>query len=203
VSACEYVQKLWKKKQSHMTNFLLRTCCYHQNKVYRLEHKAKQGYGNFFSPVEFIWMHHSAFKHMVVNIAMCSKPLHCGFKMVKFARSLQYVAEEWAGCHTKSGAPFGCLKIPLIIRCSTQVLPKHSELFIYCLLLTNHVFYKLFSLGKLSAFKSWPLSDALLSFPIQSCRMGFSPVILYAVYMSFTYRAVPHLLFVIPVGVAE
>lgn len=87
----------------------------HQNKVYRLEHKAKQGYGNFFSPVEFIWMHHSAFKHMVVNIAMCSKPLHCGFKMVKFARSLQYVAEEWAGCHTKSGAPFGCLKIPLAI----------------------------------------------------------------------------------------
>lgn len=37
----------------------------------------------FFSLVEFIWVHHGAFKHVVANIAMCSKHLDHDFKMVK------------------------------------------------------------------------------------------------------------------------
>lgn len=88
-----------------------------QNKAYRLEYKAKQGsvfvWLVFFPPTEFISVHHGAFKHVVANIAMYRKPVHHGFKMVKFARSLQYVAEECAGCHRKSWAPFGWLKITL------------------------------------------------------------------------------------------
>lgn len=52
----------------------------------------------FFS--EFIWVHHGALKHVVANSAVCSKAVHHRFKVVTFARSLQYVAEECADCHS-------------------------------------------------------------------------------------------------------
>lgn len=35
-----------------------------------------------------------AFKHVVESVAMYSKPVHCGFKVVKLARNLQCVAGE-------------------------------------------------------------------------------------------------------------
>lgn len=54
----------------------------------------------------------SAFKHVVENIAMYSKPVHCGLKVVKFAGNLQCVAEKCEAV-TQSRAPFGWLKITL------------------------------------------------------------------------------------------
>lgn len=43
---------------------------------------------------------------------MYSKPVHCGFKVVKFAGNLQCVAEKCEAV-TQSRAPFGCLEITL------------------------------------------------------------------------------------------
>ena len=57
------------------------------------------GFFFFFSPAEFIWVHHGAFKHVVANTAMYGKPVHRSFKVVKLARSVQRVAEECASCH--------------------------------------------------------------------------------------------------------
>nr|KAF6311124.1 ribosomal protein L15 [Myotis myotis] len=87
MGAYKYIQELWRKKQSDVMRFLLRVRCwqYRQlsalhraprptrpDKARRLGYKAKQGYG---------------------------KPVHHGVNQLKFARSLQSVAEERAGRH--------------------------------------------------------------------------------------------------------
>ncbi|CAO2601130.1 60S ribosomal protein L15 [Lemmus lemmus] len=87
----KYIQELWRKKQSDVMRFLLRVRCwqYRQlsvlhrapspirpNKARRLGYKAKQGYG-----------------------ATYGKPVNHGVNQLKFAQSLQSVAEERAGRH--------------------------------------------------------------------------------------------------------
>uniref|UniRef100_A0A493TF46 Large ribosomal subunit protein eL15 n=1 Tax=Anas platyrhynchos platyrhynchos TaxID=8840 RepID=A0A493TF46_ANAPP len=114
IGACEYIQKLWRKKQSYMTNFLLCICSWcHQNKAF----------------------HHGALKHVVANSGIYSKPVCCHFKMVTFARSLHCVAGECVACRREPWAPFGWLETtfykflagspdwtPSIkLECSTQV----------------------------------------------------------------------------------
>ncbi|CAO2577612.1 60S ribosomal protein L15 [Lemmus lemmus] len=72
--AHKYIQELWLKKQSEGRDALPRPT--RPDKAQRLGYKAKQGYG-----------------------ATYGKPVYHGVNQLKFARSLQSVAEERAGHH--------------------------------------------------------------------------------------------------------
>ncbi|XP_062049360.1 large ribosomal subunit protein eL15-like [Lepus europaeus] len=105
----KYIQELWRKKQSDVMCFLLRVRCwqYRQlsarhmaprptrpDKAHRLGYKAKQGY-----VIYRIRVRRGGHKRPVPKGATYGKPVHHGVNQLKFARSLQSVAEERAGCH--------------------------------------------------------------------------------------------------------
>ncbi|XP_063476523.1 large ribosomal subunit protein eL15-like isoform X2 [Symphalangus syndactylus] len=105
----KYIQELWRKKQSDVMRFLLRVRCwqYRQlsalhraprptqpDKARRLGYKAKQGY-----VIYRIRVRRGGRKHPVPKGATYGKPVHHGVNQLKFARSLQSVAEERAGRH--------------------------------------------------------------------------------------------------------
>ncbi|XP_075845836.1 large ribosomal subunit protein eL15-like [Microtus pennsylvanicus] len=100
VGAYKYIQELWRKKQSDVMCFLLRVRCwqYRQlsalhraprptrpDKAQRLGYKAKQGC--------------VMYRIRVRRGGTYGKPVHHGVNQLKFARSLQSVAEERAGRH--------------------------------------------------------------------------------------------------------
>uniref|UniRef100_A0A8D2CPP9 Ribosomal protein L15 n=1 Tax=Sciurus vulgaris TaxID=55149 RepID=A0A8D2CPP9_SCIVU len=109
MGAYKYIQELWRKKQSDVMRFLLRVRCwqYRQlsalhraprptrlDKAHRLGYKAKQGYVTY-----RIRVRRGGGKRPVPKGATYGKPVHHGVNQLKFARSLQSVAEERAGCH--------------------------------------------------------------------------------------------------------
>ncbi|KAL4836267.1 hypothetical protein H8958_016384 [Nasalis larvatus] len=109
MGAYKYIQELWRKKQSDVMRFLLRVCCwqYRQlsalhraprptqpDKARRLGYKAKQGY-----VIYRIRVRCGGRKCPVPKGATYGKPVHHGVNQLKFARSLQSVAEERAGRH--------------------------------------------------------------------------------------------------------
>ncbi|KAM7157493.1 large ribosomal subunit protein eL15-like [Molossus nigricans] len=109
MGAYQYIQELWRKKQSDVMRFLLRGRCwqYRQlsllhsaphptqpDKARRLGYKAKQGY-----VIYRIRVRRGGHKHPVPNGATNGKPVHHGVNQLKFAPSLQSVAEERAGRH--------------------------------------------------------------------------------------------------------
>ncbi|CAF89281.1 unnamed protein product [Tetraodon nigroviridis] len=109
MGAYRYMQELWRKKQSDVMRFLLRVRCwqYRQlsnlhraprptrpDKARRLGYKAKQGY-----VIYRIRVRRGGRKRPVPKGATYGKPVHHGVNQMKFARSLQSVAEERAGRH--------------------------------------------------------------------------------------------------------
>ncbi|XP_068923169.1 large ribosomal subunit protein eL15-like isoform X2 [Petaurus breviceps papuanus] len=109
MGAYKYIQQLWRKKQSDVMRFLLRVLCwqYRQlsalhrapqptrpDKARRLGYKAKQGY-----VIYRIRVRRGGRKRPVPKGATYGKPVHHGVKQLKFAGSLQSVAEERAGRH--------------------------------------------------------------------------------------------------------
>ncbi|XP_016412866.1 60S ribosomal protein L15 [Sinocyclocheilus rhinocerous] len=109
MGAYKYMQELWRKKQSDVMRFLLRVRCwqYRQlsglhraprptrpDKARRLGYKAKQGY-----VIYRIRVRRGGRKRPVPKGATYGKPVHHGINQIKFARSLQSVAEERAGRH--------------------------------------------------------------------------------------------------------
>lgn len=109
MGAYKYIQELWRKKQSDVMRFLLRVRCwqYRQlsalhraprptrpDKARRLGYKAKQGY-----VIYRIRVRRGGRKRPVPKGATYGKPVHHGVNQLKFARSLQSVAEERAGRH--------------------------------------------------------------------------------------------------------
>uniref|UniRef100_H0XQX9 Ribosomal protein L15 n=1 Tax=Otolemur garnettii TaxID=30611 RepID=H0XQX9_OTOGA len=113
MGAYNYIQELQRKKQADVMRFLLRVHCwqYYQlsalhraphptrpDKARRLGYKAKQGY-----VIYRIHVRHGGHKRPVPKGATYGKPVHHGVNQLKFARSLQSVAEERAGRH--HGAP--------------------------------------------------------------------------------------------------
>uniref|UniRef100_A0A8C6TNY5 Ribosomal protein L15 n=1 Tax=Neogobius melanostomus TaxID=47308 RepID=A0A8C6TNY5_9GOBI len=109
MGAYKYMQELWRKKQSDVMRFLLRVRCwqYRQlsnlhraprptrpDKARRLGYKAKQGY-----VIYRIRVRRGGRKRPVPKGATYGKPVHHGVNQIKFARSLQSVAEERAGRH--------------------------------------------------------------------------------------------------------
>ncbi|XP_043833331.1 60S ribosomal protein L15-like [Dromiciops gliroides] len=107
----KYIQELWRKKQSVVMWFLLRVRCwqyrqlsaFHRvfrptrlNKACRLGYKDKEGYVIYRIRIRIRW---GGRKHPVPKDATYGKPVHHGVNQLKFARSLQSVAEECAGCH--------------------------------------------------------------------------------------------------------
>ena len=109
MGAYKYIQELWRKKQSDVMRFLLRVRCwqYRQlsalhraprptrpDKARRLGYKAKQGY-----VIYRIRVRRGGRKRPVPKGATYRKPVHHGVNQLKFARSLQSVAEERAGRH--------------------------------------------------------------------------------------------------------
>ncbi|EDL89635.1 rCG64241 [Rattus norvegicus] len=109
MGAYKYIQELWRKKQSDVMRFLLRVRCwqYRQlsalhraprptrpDKAQRLGYKAKQGY-----VIYRIRVRSGGHKRPVPKGATYSKPVYHGVNQLKFARSLQSVAEERAGRH--------------------------------------------------------------------------------------------------------
>uniref|UniRef100_A0AAY5F1E6 Ribosomal protein L15 n=1 Tax=Electrophorus electricus TaxID=8005 RepID=A0AAY5F1E6_ELEEL len=109
MGAYKYMQELWRKKQSDVMRFLLRVRCwqYRQlsalhraprptrpDKARRLGYKAKQGY-----VIYRVRVRRGGRKRPVPKGATYGKPVHHGVNQIKFARSLQSVAEERAGRH--------------------------------------------------------------------------------------------------------
>uniref|UniRef100_A0A8C4W8V8 Ribosomal protein L15 n=1 Tax=Gopherus evgoodei TaxID=1825980 RepID=A0A8C4W8V8_9SAUR len=109
MGAYKYIQELWRKKQSDVMRFLLRVRCwqYRQlsalhraprptrpDKARRLGYKAKQGY-----VIYRIRVRRGGRKRPVPKGATYGKPVNHGVNQLKFARSLQSVAEERAGRH--------------------------------------------------------------------------------------------------------
>ena len=109
MGAYKYIQELWRKKQSEVMRFLLRARCwqYRQlsmlhraprptrpDKACGLGYKAKQGY-----VIYQIRVRRGGCKRPVPKGATYGKPVHHGVNQLKFARSLQSVAEERAGRH--------------------------------------------------------------------------------------------------------
>ncbi|XDA81193.1 hypothetical protein R6Z07F_011167 [Ovis aries] len=109
MGAHQYIQELWRKQQSGVMRFLLRVRCwqYRQlsalpraprptqpDKARRLGYKAKQVY-----VICRIHVHRGGRKRPFPKGATYGKPVHHGVKQLKFAPSLQSVAEERAGRH--------------------------------------------------------------------------------------------------------
>ncbi|XP_075849057.1 large ribosomal subunit protein eL15-like [Microcebus murinus] len=109
MGACKYIQELWRRQQSDAMRFLLRVRWWQyqqlsalhraprptrSDKARRLEYKAKQGY-----VIYRIRVHRGGRKRPVPKGATYGKPVHHGVNQLKFARSLQSVAEERAGRH--------------------------------------------------------------------------------------------------------
>ncbi|XP_037364140.1 60S ribosomal protein L15-like [Talpa occidentalis] len=109
MGAYKYIQVLWGKKQSDVMRFLLRARCWQYcqlsalhgaphstrpDKARRLGYKAKQGY-----VIYRIRVHRGGLKRPVPKGATYGMPVHHGVNQLKFARSLQSVAEERAGRH--------------------------------------------------------------------------------------------------------
>ncbi|XP_032949336.1 60S ribosomal protein L15-like [Rhinolophus ferrumequinum] len=113
MGAYNYIQELWRKKQSDVMRFLLRVRCwqYRQlsvlhraplpptrptrpDKARRLGYKAKQGY-----VIYRIRVRRGGRKRPVPKGATYGKPVHHRVNQLKFAGSLQSVAEERAGSH--------------------------------------------------------------------------------------------------------
>ncbi|XP_068937040.1 large ribosomal subunit protein eL15-like [Petaurus breviceps papuanus] len=109
MGAYKYIQELWRKKQLDGMRVLLRVRCwqYRQlsvlrcappptrpDKARRLGYKAKRGY-----VIYRISVHCGGRKRPVPKGATYGKPVHHGVNQLKFARSLQPVAEERAGRH--------------------------------------------------------------------------------------------------------
>uniref|UniRef100_A0A2I3SGC8 Ribosomal protein L15 n=1 Tax=Pan troglodytes TaxID=9598 RepID=A0A2I3SGC8_PANTR len=97
MGAYKYILELWRKKQSDVMCFLLRVRCWQYRQLSALHRdprptrpdKAKQGY----------IIYRIRVRHGVPKGATYSKPVHHGVNQLKFARSLQSVAEERAGRH--------------------------------------------------------------------------------------------------------
>ncbi|KAM7232569.1 hypothetical protein CapIbe_017330 [Capra ibex] len=109
MGAHQYIQELWRKQQSGVMRFLLRVrrWQYRQllalpraprptrpDKARRLGYKAKQVY-----VICRIHVHRGGRKRPFPKGATYGKPVHHGVNQLKFARSLQSVAEERAGRH--------------------------------------------------------------------------------------------------------
>uniref|UniRef100_A0A8C2ULB6 Ribosomal protein L15 n=1 Tax=Chinchilla lanigera TaxID=34839 RepID=A0A8C2ULB6_CHILA len=109
MGARKYIQELWRKQQSEVMRVLPRIRCwrYRQlstlrrapcptrpDKARRLGYKAKQG-----SVIYRIRVRHGGRERPVPKGATYGKPVHHGVNQLKFARSLQSVAEEQAGRH--------------------------------------------------------------------------------------------------------
>uniref|UniRef100_A0A8C8T2M8 Ribosomal protein L15 n=1 Tax=Peromyscus maniculatus bairdii TaxID=230844 RepID=A0A8C8T2M8_PERMB len=107
MGAYKYIQELWRKKQSDVMSFLLRVRCwqYRQlsalhraprptwcDKERRLGYKAKQG-----CVIYRIRVRGGGRKRPVPKSATYGKPVRHGVNQLKFARSLQSVAEERTG----------------------------------------------------------------------------------------------------------
>jgi len=103
----QYVEELWRKKQSDVLRFLLRVRCweYRQlpsivrvtrpsrpDKARRLGYKAKQGI-----VVYRVRVRRGGRKRPVNKGQVYGKPVHQGITQLKFARNLRSVAEERAG----------------------------------------------------------------------------------------------------------
>ncbi|ELW63664.1 60S ribosomal protein L15 [Tupaia chinensis] len=109
MGAYKYIQELGQKKQSDVMRFLLSACCwqYHQlsalyrapgptrrDKTCTLGYRVKHGY-----VIYRIRVQHGGHKCPVPKGATYGKPVHRGVNQLKFAGSLQSVAEERAGHH--------------------------------------------------------------------------------------------------------
>ncbi|KAK2094373.1 60S ribosomal protein L15 [Saguinus oedipus] len=109
MGVCKYIQELWRKKQSDVMCFPLRVGCWQYcqlsvlhrahcptcpDKLSQLGYKAKQGY-----VIYRIRVCHGDSKCPVPKGASYSNPVHHGVNQLKFAQSLQPVAEEQAGSH--------------------------------------------------------------------------------------------------------
>ena len=107
MDAYKYIQEQWRKKQSDVMRFLLRVRCWQYcqlsavhgapcptwpDKARQLGYKAKQGY-----IIYRIHVHHGGRKCLVPKGATYGKPVHHGVNQLKFARSLQSIAEERVG----------------------------------------------------------------------------------------------------------
>ena len=107
MDAYKYIQEQWRKKQSDVMRFLLRVRCWQycqlsavhgapcptwRDKARQLGYKAKQGY-----IIYRIHVHHGGRKCLVPKGATYGKPVHHGVNQLKFARSLQSIAEERVG----------------------------------------------------------------------------------------------------------
>uniref|UniRef100_A0A8C2M921 Ribosomal protein L15 n=1 Tax=Cricetulus griseus TaxID=10029 RepID=A0A8C2M921_CRIGR len=99
MGAYKYIQELWRKKQSDVMRFLLQLSALHRaprptrpDKAQRLGYKAKQSY-----VIYRIRVRRGGRKRPVPKGATYGKPVHSGVNQLKFARSLQSVAEERAG----------------------------------------------------------------------------------------------------------
>ena len=121
MGAHQYIQELWRKQQSGVMRFLLLVRCwqYRQlsalpraprptrpDKARRLGYKAKQVY-----VICRIHVHRGGRKRPFPKGATYGKPVHHGVNQLKFARSLQSVAEERAGRHCGALSPTGLVKI--------------------------------------------------------------------------------------------
>ncbi|CAD7670286.1 unnamed protein product [Nyctereutes procyonoides] len=99
MGAYKYIQELWRKKQSDVMRFLLRVRCWQYRQLSAL-HRAPpnpQGY-----VIYRIRVRRGGRKRPVPKGATYGKPVHHGVNQLKFARSLQSVAEEvlnsyWVG----------------------------------------------------------------------------------------------------------
>nr|CAB3265701.1 60S ribosomal protein L15-like [Phallusia mammillata] len=109
MGAYKYMSEVWRKKQSDVIRYLLRVRCWYfrqlsavhraprptrPDKARRLGYKAKQGY-----VIYRVRVRRGGRKRPVPKGATYGKPVHQGVNQLKFARSLQNVAEERAGRH--------------------------------------------------------------------------------------------------------
>ncbi|XP_076822265.1 large ribosomal subunit protein eL15-like isoform X2 [Clavelina lepadiformis] len=109
MGAYKYMSEVWRKKQSDVMRYLHRIRCWHfrqlsaihraprptrPDRARKLGYKAKQGY-----VVYRVRVRRGGRKRPVPKGATYGKPVHQGVNQLKFARSLQSVAEERAGRH--------------------------------------------------------------------------------------------------------
>ncbi|KAJ1058855.1 hypothetical protein K5549_020812, partial [Capra hircus] len=96
--AHEYIQELWRKKQSDVMRFLLRyrqlSALHRAPCPTRLDKARRLGY-----VICRIRVRRGGRKRPVPKGATYGKPVHHGVNQLKFARSLQSVAEEHPGRH--------------------------------------------------------------------------------------------------------